>query len=527
MSKIKKVLAMLLALAMVLGTTLTTFAEAGVTPSESDEAKATVNNVEATAEVTAYQVVKANYANGFIGYSAVDGVTIAEPTAPTSDEITAIAKNLESLSLKSVPMDIKENVNSETGLASFSGMLNPGYWMIIVKGDVKEVYNPMLLGVYYNVSGSDNGMTSEAVDANSNWKLETTDAYAKSTKPFINKEITSKDSNTNANENGGDVAVGDTVNYKITTQIPSYSKEYTSVTVNIKDELSVGLTLNHKAGEIKVSGVPSDKYTLVSTDAGFLIEIDSAWALANANEEITVEYSAVVNDKAKINFDPNTNTATLEYSNNPEGDIKTTKDETYTYTFGIGANLYGESEEAWNEITKELIKVDNTIKEEITENGETITVSKRLEGAEFKLTNDATGHEYKDVTGADGILSFTGLDAGTYTLVETKAPANYTLSTQTHKVVIAADYNTNGTLNSYSITIDGVATSTYTATYEGGKTEVSTITVVDKTTDINNTKLSSLPSTGGIGTTIFTIGGCLIMIVAAGLFFASRRKSAK
>nr|WP_289072475.1 LPXTG cell wall anchor domain-containing protein [uncultured Blautia sp.] len=42
-----------------------------------------------------------------------------------------------------------------------------------------------------------------------------------------------------------------------------------------------------------------------------------------------------------------------------------------------------------------------------------------------------------------------------------------------------------------------------------------------------DTKLSSLPSTGGIGTTIFTIGGCLIMIVAAGLFFASRRKSAK
>jgi LPXTG-motif cell wall-anchored protein len=46
-------------------------------------------------------------------------------------------------------------------------------------------------------------------------------------------------------------------------------------------------------------------------------------------------------------------------------------------------------------------------------------------------------------------------------------------------------------------------------------------------TQINNTKLSSLPSTGGIGTTIFTIGGCLIMIIAAGLFFATRRKSTK
>ena len=42
-----------------------------------------------------------------------------------------------------------------------------------------------------------------------------------------------------------------------------------------------------------------------------------------------------------------------------------------------------------------------------------------------------------------------------------------------------------------------------------------------------NTKLASLPSTGGIGTTIFTIGGCLIMVIAAGLFFASRRKASK
>ena len=45
--------------------------------------------------------------------------------------------------------------------------------------------------------------------------------------------------------------------------------------------------------------------------------------------------------------------------------------------------------------------------------------------------------------------------------------------------------------------------------------------------DYPNTKLSSLPSTGGIGTTIFTIGGCAIMIIAAALFFASRRKAAK
>lgn len=69
----------------------------------------------------------------------------------------------------------------------------------------------------------------------------------------------------------------------------------------------------------------------------------------------------------------------------------------------------------------------------------------------------------------------------------------------------------------YSINEDGA-----TVTIEGSESEN-----VSMNTHVIDTKLSSLPSTGGIGTTIFTIGGCVIMIVAAGLFFASRRKESK
>lgn len=531
MSKIKKVLAMLLALAMVLGTTLTTFAATGTVPTKDDVKKATVNNVEAGAIVTAYQVVEANYkvgtGGGFTGYSAVDGVKIANATAPTAEEITAIAKNLKNLDLKTVPMDTKENIDDK-GFASFSGMLNPGYWMVIVNGDVKEVYNPMLIGVSYSKSGSDNEMTSDSVNADSDWDLVAENAYAKSTAPFIKKEITSKDTNENANSHGGDVQIGSTVGYKITTKIPSYSSEYTKVEVVISDVLSEGLSLKHAENEIQVTGVPADKYIIDSNDRGFTMTIDSDWALKNGTADVTVVYSAEVNENAKLNFDPNTNTVELKYTNNPDGTVKTTKDETYTYTFGIGAKLFGQSKEEWNKITKELIKVDNTIKDIITgEDGTEKEISKRLEGATFKLTNNYTKKEYVSTTGKDGVLSFTGLDAGIYTLVETVAPESYSLDTTPHNVVITADYNKNGTLNSYSITIDGEATSTYTAKYEGETTKITDIEIIDKTTDINNTKLSSLPSTGGIGTTIFTIGGCLIMIVAAGLFFASRRKSAK
>ena len=119
-------------------------------------------------------------------------------------------------------------------------------------------------------------------------------------------------------------------------------------------------------------------------------------------------------------------------------------------------------------------------------------------------------------------------------LVETEAPAGYSLDPKEHDVEITAEYYTKpeenkGKLKSYTIKIDNEATSTYTATYTSS--EGTKVTTIDKTqlgvTGIKNTKLAQLPSTGGIGTTIFTIGGCAIMIIAAGLFFATRRKAEK
>ena len=76
---------------------------------------------------------------------------------------------------------------------------------------------------------------------------------------------------------------------------------------------------------------------------------------------------------------------------------------------------------------------------------------------------------------------------------------------------------------SYSVVIDGTATSTYTATYDNG-----TITKVvypgdDETTKIKNTKITGLPSTGGIGTYVFTIGGAALMVIAIFMIVAGKR----
>ena len=85
----------------------------------------------------------------------------------------------------------------------------------------------------------------------------------------------------------------------------------------------------------------------------------------------------------------------------------------------------------------------------------------------------------------------TGLDEGNYEFKETKAPTGYSVNSENKAFTITANEEKE---------------------------------VTEDAGEFVNTKLSALPETGGIGTTIFTIVGCGIMIAAAGLFFASRRK---
>lgn len=519
MKKMKKIFTVLLALAMVLGMALTASAETTATaPSENDKKEAVVTNVDTGATVTAYQIVKGDYNDhGFVGYvKADDSLAIADIKAPTAAEILAIAKSdLTGLASKSM-LD-------EDNDGTYKAELEAGYWVVLISGGT-EIYNPVLVGVYYSVSGSDNTLITNPTDgisADSNWTLNTTNGYAKSSLPTIDKKIVNSD----GNENGNHVAIGDTVEFEIDADIPAYSAAYETVKVVISDVLSAGLTLNEESIAITIGG---DTYTpaagvLETANNGFTFTIPSADALANAGEKVIVTYTATVNSSAGLNYNENTNTATLEYTHNPKdaNDTTTKTDKTYTYTFGIDADLDGTG----TYTTQELFKVgvdENGVVGTVTKEGETVTVTNPLEGATFTLTR-ADGKVYTATSDENGMLSFTGLDAGTYTLVETVAPDGYSINSDEHTVEISATFNDDGTLASYTITIDEEATSTYSATYSG---TAETITKDFTATGITNTKLVSLPSTGGIGTTIFTVLGCLLMIAAAALYFKSRRKEA-
>nr|WP_296460061.1 isopeptide-forming domain-containing fimbrial protein [uncultured Acetatifactor sp.] len=599
MKKMKKILAMLLAMAMVMvmGMCMTVFATEDITPptesteesgedgqntppesnpedttegatgakpTASDKALASVKNINQTGvTVTAYQVVKAEYnANGFTGYSWVEGTGYNSGETKRelfidikTGETTTKTLNIDEAAIVALAGKAKENAlgngiqMTTTGAeGTYSADLPVGSYVVLVTGSDDTIYNPMLVSVYYSVSGNSNQMVAGSLDAESAWTLNAHDGFVKSSEPKVEKTIVNPGS---GNDHGDDVAIGDTVSFRIDTQMPSYSDQYTDPKFNISDTISEGLT--YKANTLKVyvktetmdgeetlTEIPEGSYTVnpafTPDSKTFKVNFTTDYIKENQNQYIVIQYDAELNEHAGINFDANTNTAKLEYSNNPDPnvDLKEKEDTTYHYTFGIDAALNGSDSEK----TQELYKLDENGTAVVE--GETVTVTSPLAGAKFELRKvDAEGdvdeaHVYEAVSAADGSLSFTGLDAGKYVLVETEAPKGYSLDPTEHKVEITATYYTapeenKGKLESYTIKIDNEATSTYKATYESS--DGTKVTTIDKThlgvTGIKNTKLASLPSTGGIGTTIFTIGGCAIMIIAAGLFFATRRKTEK
>jgi len=151
-----------------------------------------------------------------------------------------------------------------------------------------------------------------------------------------------------------------------------------------------------------------------------------------------------------------------------------------------------------------------------------------LQGAVFTLTGTGPNGAGQTVITAtsdpDGKLFFNNLEVGTYTLEETSAPAGYIKDNTSHTVVISAEYNADTTLKSYSIKIDNQDIATYTATTKADKT-IETIVKDDnnKTFPINNKKGAELPSTGGIGTTIFYVAGIVMVLGAAAIVIARRK----
>lgn len=546
----RQLASIMLAVMMVLAFCVPTFAGMkGTTPEAGDTGTVTINGLTAGDSVTFYQIVKANYdATGFTGFEAVTDKTIelfdkdGNAIYPSAVQIADLAKDTGKLT--------KVGPVVATG-TTITQDLAAGEWMALVTpaDGTKTIYNPMVLSVYYENQNGTVVINGGSISAGDTYTINGTSSYVKKSTIPGDKKITGNSKNDVANENGDDHAVGDIVNFEITSMVPSYGPEYKAGTVfyNISDKMDPGLTYKNDA-KVYIGGsttaLDSSKYTLTNNKDGFKIEfteeyIRSLASKTDAERAVVVKYSAEINNGATVNFDANDNTMTVNFANNPEtkDDGEKVEDKTHQYTFEIDGNINGSSKTV-NRKGHELIKVNEkgepvTEPQWINDGTEETTIEQGLAGAEFKLTlkkdrngkDIANGKEWTATTDDNGYFNgFKGLDAGTYELVETKAPKGYSLNTQTHTVVIADEYNPDGTLKSYTITIDGKNTSTYNATYKSGEVKEITTTGDPVTTYIKNTKLSSLPSTGSIGTYLLTAIGVAALAAAIALIMGDKKR---
>lgn len=312
----------------------------------------------------------------------------------------------------------------------------------------------------------------------------------KNSQPTVDKQVQENSNGTWGDTN--DANIGDTVNFKTTINvIDGQPKNYV-----LHDKMSDGLTFDAGSVEVKIVDrtlTPGSDYTLIANPKdGCTFEIEFKENVLKPNDVVIVTYSATLNEKAVIAGEGNPNETWLVYGDNNH----TEKDTTRTYTWQMDVLKYTMKDNKETPLAGAKFVLYKTV------DGKNLYA---LADGNNKITgwteneSEATMFE----TPNNGRFSIIGLDAGTYYLKEIEAPAGYNMLKDPIEVVITA-------------TVDG-ATNTGTATVTPA---------VDGTVKVENKTGAELPSTGGIGTTIFYVVGGLL-VVAAGVLLVTRKRMSK
>ena len=562
MKNLKKIMALIVAMVMIVGTMSSMTVFASQQGAVTEDGTVIITGLDEGDEVALYQVIGWKDSTGWVFKNDFDVDEIEGHLGTTNTPFTidtGIVNTINSQITSSTPTAATATIDDS---GKFETTVAPGMYIAIVTAKTPgTVYNPIIVSSDFVTGGNSVDASSDSIPNS----VSGAAAVAKKSTIELTKEGTDETSvDGNKNET---VAVGDTVNFKIETTIPPFAT-YNKPVFKISDTLSNGITLGDE-DDIEVTkpadAVKDQDYTVHKVDAhNFTVVFDEKYLKTIAtNTAVEINYPATITSDAVKSVNPENNTVTLEYQTNPQSEndstVEKVRDITNHYSFTIDGDLLGVDNYSATEVVKIGVSADGSeILETVTlDNGESVGA---LEGATFKLvyagtddvvkTKDASGavitwDENKIKTGADGRMTITGLDAGEYELVEVKAPAGYIKMQNRIPVEIIANVKPvtyvdeegctikTTELESYQIKIDGKETASYTITNSKDVIKASSsigdsvVGTDDESGKIKNTKGVELPSTGGIGTTLFYIIGAILVVGAGILLVTRRRMSAK
>lgn len=502
MSKVKRILSVIMAMVMVLAMSVPTFAGT-VTPS-----KITVNNLDTKATITWLQIIEPSQSTA-TGWTFTNGALAEFQKVKTFrglDEQQILWKLI-----KYADKDNKVTAPAGTTAATAADFQ-------AAMANVEQ----SLGNSYVNTDVTDNEITARKAGVYA-IKATTTDtanyAYSPmaafvSFKPYttapealdnvtVNAKRTTIKIEKTSSETDGVVEINKEVEYTVTTNVPYISDNVADqdVKYTITDKIT-GAEYSAKNGKLDVTVILGEGATAKTetrqvtvtpetTGQSFVLDLsDIAKNRKNANLSLVIKYKAIVKSEkventvvpngGKHTFTPKTNTlytAKITMTKTDDASVKLEGAGFVVYRVDGEKTYYALVEKDTSKSNNEYVVTG------WTENFETAKAENNL------VMTDSKGKVV--VRGLD--------DTYTYKFKEVKAPEGYSV-------------NTDDSTATWDVSTD-----------EKPQTP-------DKrtgTASMTDTKLSALPSTGGIGTTIFTIGGCAIMIVAAGLFFATRRKTQK
>ena len=307
-------------------------------------------------------------------------------------------------------------------------------------------------------------------------------------------------------QDSADYDIGDSVPFQLTGTVATDFAEYKSAYYfAFHDKMEPGLTFEPNSVKVYVGGteISTDYYTLnqnPNDGCTFDVVFEDLKGIntVHANSKITVEFTAQLNDQAVLGKRGNVNEARLEYSNKPydeQGGTTYTKwDSVIAFTYQVVVNKYANEVKEGNERT----------------------------GAEFTLEKKLANGEKKSIAvvkNTDGTtFTFKGLDDGDYILTETVTPSGFN-TIDPIEFTVTADHTVtwNGedrttilTSLSGNVTTGQIA---FTASEDNGTLN----------TNVINKSGSTLPETGGMGTTLFYVLGGVLVLAAVVLLVTKKR----